>query len=337
MDPISQGVVGAVVAHAVVGRKLPRSAAVVGALAGMAPDLDIFFPTFGDVTAGWYWHRGPSHAIVMAPLVGLIVAGVLAIFAPVRRNFGWALLAAVLGALSHGPLDALTTYGTMLLWPMSDTRVSWDLMPIIDPVFTLTLVGLMIAAVISKKTLLSRTALGFATLYLSFAGWQYSRAVDAATELARLQGRTGEVRVMPAPIALSLWRAIDKDGNTLHANGVFVPYFFGEAKVLQGTSAPLATPPASFDSEQKRHFDRFQWFSQGNLVQPYPAEPLRVGDGRYSGDQAGFAPLWGLDFGGGSTRRFSGRGDMDAGRLWNMTFGDDDELVPLSQVAEARR
>ncbi|MEM1010752.1 MAG: metal-dependent hydrolase [Planctomycetota bacterium] len=329
MDPISQGVVGAIVTHAAVGHRLPRAAALVGMLAGMAPDLDIFFPTFGDVTADWYWHRGPTHAIAYIPLGALIVWAVMLIFPFARKHKGATYLAALVGTATHGLLDALTSYGTMLLWPFADTRVAWDIMPIIDPIFTVTLVLVTIVAVIRKRWTWSVGGSVFMVAYLGFALGQHTRAFDAARTLAESRGHDGDrLRVLPAPTALSLYRAIYEHDGQLHVDAVFTPYFFGESRVLEGTSAAIMRPgDLSLDAEQQRHFDRFRWFSQDTLVQPSYAEPRRLGDGRYSSEAAGFNPLWGLDFSGGTTRRFFGRGDIDAGELIDAILGKDDRFV----------
>ena len=40
-----------------------------------------------------------------------------------------------LGILTHGFLDACTSYGTSLFWPFSSTRVSWNVISIVDPFF----------------------------------------------------------------------------------------------------------------------------------------------------------------------------------------------------------
>ena len=57
-------------------------------------------------------------------------------------------LYAIMGTLSHGLLDACTSYGTRLYWPFSQYRESWDLISIIDPLFTLPMLALLIAAFI---------------------------------------------------------------------------------------------------------------------------------------------------------------------------------------------
>ncbi len=297
----------------------------------MAPDLDIFIPTGGDPTAGWYWHRGPSHALAFIPIGALIVWACMLVFGFARRHKVATYLAALLGYATHGLLDGLTSYGTMLLWPFSDVRVSWDIMPIIDPVFTLTLVVLAIVAVSIKRWQWSLAACVFMAGYFGFATWQHSRAINAATQLADNRGHdAGRLRVMPAPGAVSLYRAIYEDQGDLHADAVFVPYLVGMPRLLEGTSATLVRPDTTAgrllpddDDPRRKQYDRFRWFSDDRVVAPFANEPLRLGDGRYSADPSGFTPLWGVDFSGQGVRRFSGRDGFEPGRLLDMIFGND--------------
>ena len=101
------------------GLPLPETAALAacGAVAALLPDIDhpgsiIRRRTgiFGWAAGAWWKHRGLTHTLPVAALVGLIVA----LLAP-------ALLAyTVFGAYaSHLLLDALTRSGVPLAWPLT--------------------------------------------------------------------------------------------------------------------------------------------------------------------------------------------------------------------------
>ena len=53
---------------------------------------------------------------------------------------------ALLGYGTNGLLDACTTYGTLLLWPFSNARIAWNNVSVIDPLFTLPLLGFVLTA-----------------------------------------------------------------------------------------------------------------------------------------------------------------------------------------------
>ena len=51
-------------------------------------------------------------------------------------SFKQIYLFSFLGYFSHGLLDACTSYGTVLFWPLSNQRVGLNIISIIDPLFT---------------------------------------------------------------------------------------------------------------------------------------------------------------------------------------------------------
>src|SRR3546814_3957313 len=85
-------------------------------------------------------HRGASHSLFVLPLAGWLV---WAFFrrrggrvAESPRRWFWAIQAVL---LTHPLLDALTVYGTQLLWPLPLRPVMWSSVFIIDPLYTVWL------------------------------------------------------------------------------------------------------------------------------------------------------------------------------------------------------
>ena len=75
MDPISQGVLGASFAQAAAKNKEKIIAAAwFGALAGMAPDLDVVIQSPSDPLLFLEFHRQFTHALIFIPLGALLVA-----------------------------------------------------------------------------------------------------------------------------------------------------------------------------------------------------------------------------------------------------------------------
>ncbi|MDT8437736.1 MAG: metal-dependent hydrolase [Wenzhouxiangellaceae bacterium] len=114
MDPVTQALASGLFAQAGVARSRVRPAAVIGAVAGMAPDLDVLIRSPSDSLLAIEYHRHFTHAFSFVPVIALAVS--LLLWPLVRRwrpDIGYAqvYLWALLGALSHGLLDALTSYG----------------------------------------------------------------------------------------------------------------------------------------------------------------------------------------------------------------------------------
>ena len=153
MDPLSQAVVGASCAQVFSNKKHFISATILGFLAGMAADLDVFIRYNEDPMLFLEFHRQFSHSLLFIPIGGLLCAG---LFHLLFRNktevaFRYTYLYATIAYASHGLLDSCTSYGTQLLWPFSNHRVSWDTISIIDPILTLPLVFLIIFAAIKRS------------------------------------------------------------------------------------------------------------------------------------------------------------------------------------------
>lgn len=105
------------------GRKAisPRLIAA-GMFVAMAPDFDTAAFKLGIAYADQFGHRGASHSLLFALIVGLFGA----VVAPWLRTTRWcAFLWLACCTASHPLLDALTNggLGVALLWPWSHDRI----------------------------------------------------------------------------------------------------------------------------------------------------------------------------------------------------------------------
>lgn len=69
MEPVTQALLGAAFGSAAAGHKLGRKAAFYGAVGGIIPDLDVFWPT-GEFWESWIVHRGSTHSLWFGPVIG---------------------------------------------------------------------------------------------------------------------------------------------------------------------------------------------------------------------------------------------------------------------------
>ena len=72
MDPFSHALLGASAAHFAFGRRLPRRAWLIGAGAGLAPDLDFFIRSASDPLLNIELHRQFTHALAFIPMGGAL-------------------------------------------------------------------------------------------------------------------------------------------------------------------------------------------------------------------------------------------------------------------------
>ena len=185
MDPITHGLLGATLAQTFTSKKLKQHAWRVGALAAMAPDLDIFIRSSTNPLLSYIYHRNFTHSLAFIVMGGLIVGLIyLLLFKSSRVQKGWVLLTAIIGYSTHGLLDATASYGTMLLWPFSHVRIAWDTMAIVEPMVTLILLITVIWSVRRHSQKIAAIGLLITGIYFSFGILQHHRGIAAQTQYA---------------------------------------------------------------------------------------------------------------------------------------------------------
>jgi inner membrane protein len=111
----------------------------------MLPDVDHRVPGIP--------HRGPTHSLTFAALVGLVFAGLGSLVGArtsLGYSFGLATFGFLLGfvtVLAHLLADALTPSGVNFLWPLSGTRYTVSVTRADNTVWNYLLFGLGVFAV----------------------------------------------------------------------------------------------------------------------------------------------------------------------------------------------
>ncbi len=225
MDPLTQGLLGASFGQALYRRGLGRRALAWGALVGMAPDLDVVASPVSPM-AEWLWHRGPTHALWIGPVVGPAIGWLLW-----KRKGGrlrdWVGLS-VVALFTHPLLDLFTTYGTQLLWPFSPRRFALDAIAIVDPAYSLILAAALVLGLRRSVGTTAARRAALAALALSSAYVALGLATNARAEsLARNQLRAegvGEARVAAYPTLFQLpfRRLVARKGDEVRVGWVSV-------------------------------------------------------------------------------------------------------------------
>ncbi len=299
MDPLSQGVIGAVAAQQVSNKKHLIIAALLGFFAGMSADLDIFFRSTNDPLFYLEYHRQFTHSLLFIPIGGLICSLVFYFLLLQKKeiSFKQTYVYTTLGYATHGFLDSSTTYGTQLLWPFTNDRVAWNIISIIDPLFTLPLLFLVFFAAIKKNKLLSYLALTWVSLYISFGLIQKERAEIVGVELAKSRGHDfTTVVAKPSFANLIVWKIIYQTNQKYYIDAVKLGF---EKKIITGVSINKLKIKNSFpwldmNSQQARDIERFRWFSNGYIALS-KINPNQIIDIRYSTLPNKGDGLWGIE------------------------------------------
>jgi inner membrane protein len=308
MDPISQASLGASLSQSFANDNSKQfSALVIGALAGMAPDLDVFIRSSEDSLLFLEYHRQFTHSLIFIPFGALLCS---LIFYPLmhsrwlrnkwpaaKLSFAQIYLFSFLGYATHGLLDACTSYGTQLFWPFSNERFAWNIVSIIDPLFTLPVIFFISLAAYRKNARYARIAFAYAVIFLSLGVVQYQRAEQAVTALASQRGHQIErVHLKPSFGNRHLWKMIYEYDGRYYVDAVILLW---NTKYITGTSIQKLNVKRDFpwlpeDSQQAKDIERFRWFSDGFLAMS-TRNPNLIMDVRYSFLPNRINPMWGVE------------------------------------------
>lgn len=294
MDPVSQAFAGATFSQSL--QRITGShklAFFAGALSGMAADLDVLIRSDRDPLLFLEYHRHFTHSLVFIPLGGLLVAGLLYLLLRRRTRFTGLWLLCVLGYASHGLLDACTSYGTQLFWPFSDVRIAWDIISIIDPLFTIPVIVMVLAGLKTQRQAWPRAALLYGLCYLCLGYLQHERAMDTLHTLAASRGHLPvRTSVRPSLGNIYLWKLIYEYDGRYYVDAARVGL---QPEIIPGDSVPSHVDAARYTSSeiQLADVERFRWFSDGYIAH-YPGHPEVIGDMRYSMLPNEVRPLWGI-------------------------------------------
>ena len=151
MDSLTQIVLGAAVGEATLGKRVGNKALFYGAIAGTIPDLDVLFGKLTDTITAIEWHRGFSHSLMFCVIFSFIL-GWFVNRIERKANLGWKPWTKLffLGLFTHVLLDAFTSWGTQILWPLN-TRFAFNSIFVIDPLYTIPFLVCTIAVLFYKR------------------------------------------------------------------------------------------------------------------------------------------------------------------------------------------
>lgn len=296
MDPVTHTLVGATVAGRA-SRTVSRPAMLLGGLSALVPDLDVFLTKSDDPLFQLELHRQFSHALISFPLLALLLSGLFCRLFPKRLPLRTAYLASFLGLISAGLLDACTSYGTQLLWPFTTQRFAFNVVPVVDPLFTLGLIALVGFAAYRSSKVGMLAAVCWLAFYLTFGAVQHQRARNAMEAEFSLRGESPkEIVIKPTLGNQILWRATAIVGDTVVTSAVRTGY---RVSITPGESRSLCVVSRDFSHLQGtrayRDLERFSELSQGYLTR-HPEWPNVIGDARYAMLPTSLSPLWALEF-----------------------------------------
>jgi inner membrane protein len=216
VDAVTHALMGAHAAHlgtSADSRLSPRARLLLGSVAAAFPDIDFIGFLVDPLSFLAYWHQGATHSLLLLPFWAVLLGGAYCGLTRRWQAFREAAAVSSLGLASHIVLDMITVYGTQVLYPLSDRRVSLGTTFVIDPLFTAIIAISLAASLRSGRRRIAAIGLLLLGVYVGMQWLLQLQALRVASEAARLQAiERGSVAALPQPFSPFNWKLVATQG-----------------------------------------------------------------------------------------------------------------------------
>jgi len=198
---------GYMIAKTGLSRDTGKWGTIAGVSASIFPDLDMVLRPFASAEFMLKYHRHLTNSVFLVIPLSLLFAWLFVKISRIRRFWTFFLIW-VVELLAHTFLDLITSYGTMILSPLSDYRFTLDWVFIIDLYLVSALLLPFIALLLWRRRsqTLARASVVLAALYIAFCAYNHSWALSLAKSYARQKGMVTEaVASLPQPLSPFNW------------------------------------------------------------------------------------------------------------------------------------
>ncbi len=178
--------------------------AVIGSLAAILPDIDYLLFWFNPLDFLAYWHRAETHSMILAPVWAYLLSWLVIKFSLVR-NVKLVFSIVFICLLSHIFIDSLTVFGTQWFAPFSDLQIKWNLLFVIDPYFTLSLIFSGILLYFLRSNSRKYWVLLLPCSYLALVIFIKIQLVEKLSPEA-IEGQT--ISMLPQPFSPFYWQLL---------------------------------------------------------------------------------------------------------------------------------
>ena len=298
MDPVTQGIVATTSAQVFSKKNHLIIASMIGFLAGLSPDIDIFIRSDTDPLLFLEYHRHFTHSLFFIPIGSLLCTIVFYYVFAKKFNFSFrnTYIFSLIGYATHGVIDSFTTYGTQLLWPFSNERIAWNSISVIDPLFTLPVIILCLITLIKGDKKYSFYSIAWILMYQLAGFIQKDRAENIIHDYAKIKGHdVNEIEAKPSFGNIIVWKVIYTTSEKYYVNAIRLSV---DHKIYPGESIEKLDVNKSFpwldaSSQQAKDIEKFRWFSNGYLAVDKNNKDV-ISDVRFSTLPNQVEGLWGI-------------------------------------------
>ena len=223
MDSLTHIILGACIGEAMLGKKIGKRAMLLGAVAQSIPDIDFIASSWLSTAESLLAHRGFTHSILFV----IICTPLFALLAerwhrPHNISIGKWIWFFAIGMFIHIFLDAFNTYGVGWFEPFNHYRVSFNVIYVADPFFSIvpgiTFIVLLFSSSKKKGRMKwVRAGLICPAIYLIF-GVINKLIVDKEIKTIAAKENISYKRYFstPAPLNIFLWYIVMENDSGYH-------------------------------------------------------------------------------------------------------------------------
>jgi inner membrane protein len=301
MDLLTHGLVGAVIGQGFFADTLGEKAIWIGAIASLAPDLDVFIYSFSNPLYELVYHRHFSHSLFFGPIGSFIITLLFYWYSPeYRTHVGLIYLEVLVLFLSQGLLDAFTIYGTQLWWPFSNARVSWDLIHLFNPWLSIISFFGLIFSFWLKDTFYAQLSVWLFIPLFIFLYVRHKKALQLLSKLSQSRHhQMHRARAFPLTKFFLNYRSMYVYEGNVYLDEIRLP-LFRQPTIKEGAMFPLFTEnqlPAYVKEKSVflHSYQVFDWFTDGYMT-AVSNHPLVLIDLRYVKKIKPLKYLWCMEF-----------------------------------------
>ena len=207
MDTITHGLAGYAVAKTGLTRDTGRWGVIAGVTASLFPDVDNLLRSFYGTEFILRHHRGLTNSVLLVVPFSLLFAWLFVKISG-KRRFQTFFLIWLVESLVHTFLDLITSFGTMILSPLSSYRFTLDWVFIIDLFLTgiFLIFSILIMIWRTRSKTLARVAVALGALYILLCAGNHIWALSLTKSYAREHKLEPEkIASLPQPLSPFHW------------------------------------------------------------------------------------------------------------------------------------
>ena len=223
MDSITHLALGACMGEAFAGKTLGKKAMLWGALAQSVPDIDFMATAWLDTTSNLLAHRGFTHSFLFCALITPLLALLAERFhRPHNIRLGKWLIFFGAVIFANIFIDAFNNYGVGWFEPFSHQRLSFNVIYVADPFFSIgPLIGCIMLLIKKRRGLQRkkwwRFGLALPLLYMGYCLFNKAQMDNAVKKsLQDQQIQYTRYFSTPAPLQNWLWYVVAGNDSGYH-------------------------------------------------------------------------------------------------------------------------